>query len=239
MRRDGRMFDEMRPVKISKNYLKFAKGSTLIEIGNTKVICSATIEEKVPFFLKDTGEGWITAEYGMLPQSTTERIVRERIKVSGRTYEIQRLIGRSLRAVVNLKNLGERTIWLDCDVLQADGGTRTAAITGSFIALIDALNNFKKVRKVREPLIYNFVGAVSVGIVEGKPLLDLSYEEDSKASVDMNVVMTGGGRFVEIQGSGEETSFSKEDLNNLLALAKKGIKELIKLQKEMLGEQAV
>ena len=236
MRQDGRMPDKMRPVKIARGYLRYAEGSSLIEVGNTKVVCSATVEEKVPPFLKDSREGWVTAEYGMLPRSSQQRIFRERARISGRTYEIQRLIGRSLRAVTNLKALGERTIWLDCDVIQADGGTRTAAITGAFIALVEAADYLKREGKIKRWPIEDFVAAVSVGIVEGRLLLDLSYAEDSRASVDMNIVMTGEGKFVEIQGTGEGTSFSKEEMNKLLALGKNGVKELLKLQGESLGE---
>ena len=236
MRQDGRIPDKMRPVKISRGYLRYAEGSSLIEVGNTKVACSATVQEKVPSFLKNTGEGWVTAEYGMLPRSSKERIFRERTRISGRTYEIQRLIGRSLRAVTNLKALRERTVWIDCDVIQADGGTRTAAITGAFIALVEAADYLKREKKIERWPIEDLVAAVSVGMVQGRPLLDLSYEEDSRASVDMNIVMTGEGKFVEVQGSGEGTSFSKEEMNKLLALGKKGIKELLKLQKESLGK---
>jgi ribonuclease PH len=236
MRQDGRMPDKIRAVKISRGYLKYAEGSCLIEMGNTKVICSATVEEKVPSFLRDSGGGWITAEYGMLPRSSKERVFRERARTSGRSYEIQRLIGRSLRAVSNLKALGERTIWLDCDVLQADGGTRTTAITGAFIALVEAVDHLKREKKIERWPIEDFVAAVSAGIVEGRLLLDLAYEEDSRAAVDMNMVMTGKGEFVEIQGTGEEASFSREEMDKLLALGEKGIKELLKLQKESLGK---
>ena len=236
MRQDGRMPDKIRPAKINRGYLRYAEGSCLIEMGNTKVVCSATVEERVPPFLKDSGEGWITAEYGMLPRSSKERVFRERARTSGRSYEIQRLIGRSLRAVANLKALGERTVRIDCDVIQADGGTRTASITGAFIALVEAVDYLKRGKKIEEWPIDDFVAAVSAGIVEGRLLLDLAYEEDSRASVDMNIVMTGKGKFVEVQGAGEEASFSKEEMNKLLALGEKGIKELLELQKESLGK---
>ncbi len=239
MRSDGRAWDEMRPVKITKNYLKYAEGSVLIEVGDTKVICTASEEKKVPSFLSGSGKGWITAEYGMLPRSSKVRIVREssRGKMAGRTQEIQRLIGRSLRAVVNLRGLGERTIWIDCDVIQADGGTRTASITGGFVALSLTLIRLKKEKKIGKiPLIKDFVAATSVGIGKGKPLLDLSYKEDSQAGVDMNVVMTGRGHFIEVQGTAEEKPFTRGEMDELLALANKGIKELIAVQKEIIGE---
>ncbi len=236
MRQDGRMSDKVRTAKFKRGYLKYAEGSCLIEMGSTWVACSASIEEQVPNFLKHSGTGWITAEYAMLPRSSKERVMRERNRTSGRSYEIQRLIGRSLRAVTNLKALGERTIRIDCDVIQADGGTRTASINGAFIALTDAVDHLRRRKKIEEWPIEDFVAAVSAGIVEGKLLLDLVYEEDAKASVDMNIVMTGKGRLVEIQGSGEEASFSKEEMNKLLALGEKGIKELLKLQKESLGK---
>ena len=230
---DGRTANQLRKVIIKRNYLKFALGSCLIEMGNTRVICSASCEEKVPHFLKDTGKGWVTAEYGMLPASCTERIQREssRGKVGGRTHEIQRLIGRSLRAVCDLTKLGERAIWIDCDVVQGDGGTRTASITGSFIALADALSKLRKEGKISKNPLIDYVAAVSVGMVGGTPALDLCYEEDSKADVDMNLVMTGSGRLIEIQGTAEHAPFSKNELNRLLTLGEKGITELIHLQK--------
>jgi ribonuclease PH len=212
--------------------LKFAEGSCLIELGETKVICSASVEESVPAFLKGSGTGWVTAEYGMLPRSCDKRIPRN--KDSGRTYEIQRLVGRSLRAVTEFKSIGERTIWMDCDVIQGDGGTRTASITGSFIALADALNKLKKGGLIREIPIRDFVAATSVGIVEGKLLLDLTYAEDSRAEVDMNVVMTGEGEFIEIQGTAERNPFSKEKSDALLQLAQKGIADLIETQRNLL-----
>lgn len=237
MRPDGRKNDEMRSVKIIRNFIKNAEGSVLIEIGNTRVICTATIEEKVPPFLKDQKRGWITAEYGMLPRSTHTRTVRESSsgRISGRTHEIQRLIGRSLRSVVDLEVLGERTIWIDCDVIQADGGTRTASITGSVIALHDALKYAIKNKLIEKNPLKNFLAAISVGIVNKEPLLDLTYVEDSSAEVDMNVVMTGDGRIVEIQGTAETEPFSKNMLNNLLDLSEKGIRDLIKIQKEIVG----
>ncbi len=238
MRKDGRKNDEMRPVRITRNYLKTAEGSVLIEVGDTKVICTASIEERVPPFLKDTGRGWITAEYGMLPRSTSTRSMRESTtgRVGGRTQEIQRLIGRSLRSVVDLDLIGERTIYIDCDVIQADGGTRTASITGGFVALYDAMRFAVQNGIIERNPVKNMVSAISVGIVGGEPMLDLCYEEDYRAEVDMNVVMTGDGRFIEVQGTAEGEPFTKETLNELLLLAEKGIKELIALQKEVLGE---
>ena len=232
-RTDGRLSQQIRTISIKRNYLKHALGSCLIEVGDTRVICSASLDEKVPQFLKGTGKGWVTAEYGMLPASCTERIQREssRGKVSGRTHEIQRLIGRSLRAVCDLNRLGERAIWIDCDVIQGDGGTRTASITGSFLALADGIKKLMAAGTITENPLTDYVAAVSVGIVNGKPSLDLSYEEDSKAAVDMNVVMTGSGRFVEVQGTAEHAPFSKKELDALLVLAKKGISELVDLQK--------
>jgi len=234
LRPDGRQAQILRPIEIQRNYLDWAKGSVLIQQGKTRVVCVATIENQVPPHLKGTNTGWVTAEYGMLPGATENRIKRERSRISGRTYEIQRMIGRSLRGIMELPLLGERTITLDCDVIQADGGTRTAAITGSFIALWDALNFLKQTREISTLPIRNFLAAVSVGIVKGIPLLDLCYEEDSRASVDMNVVMTDKDEFVEIQATGEEYTFSNEQLNELLNLAKSGIAQLIALQKGIL-----
>ncbi|NOX96836.1 MAG: ribonuclease PH [Nitrospirae bacterium] len=241
MRSDGRLLDQMRPVKITENYLKHAEGSVLIEVGDTKVICTASEEDKIPSFLAGTGQGWITAEYGMLPRSSGTRIAREssRGKVAGRTQEIQRLIGRSLRAVVDLPRLGERTIWIDCDVIQADGGTRTASITGGFLALSLALGRLRKEGKIKDVPLKDFVAATSVGMWKGNPLLDLSYEEDSRAEVDMNVVMTGRGRFVEVQGTAEEKPFSQGEMDKLLFLAKKGIEELIAVQKEIIKRSGI
>ena len=232
IRSDGRAPDQLRPVKIILDYIKYAEGSCLIEFGDTRVICTASVEEKVPPFLKGTGQGWITAEYSMLPRATAQRTVREAAKgrLTGRTQEIQRLIGRSLRSAVELTELGEITIWIDCDVIQADGGTRTAAITGAFVALYRALERIGKLSAVN-----SFIAAVSVGIVDGVPLLDLTYEEDSMAEVDMNVVMNDRGEFAEVQGTGEGRTFSRKELDNLLELAAKGIGELIARQKEALG----
>jgi len=231
VRNDNRGLDRLRKVTVTRNYIKYAEGSCLIELGNTRVVCTATIEESVPSFLKGSGTGWLTAEYGMLPRSCETRIPRD--KNSGRTYEIQRLVGRSLRAVVEMKNLGERTIRLDCDVIQADGGTRTASITGSFIALVDALNKIKKEGLIAKIPIKDFVAATSVGILDKDVLLDLSYAEDSKAEVDMNIVMTGKGEFVEVQGTAEGKTFTKEQMDKLLALAKKGIEELTGIQRNL------
>ncbi|MBU1006365.1 MAG: ribonuclease PH [Candidatus Omnitrophica bacterium] len=226
----------MRKVKIKRNVMKFAEGSCQIEVGNTKVICTASVENKVPPFLRGTGKGWVTAEYGMLPRSCNTRIRREASagKLSGRTQEIQRLIGRSMRSVVDLEKLGERTVWIDCDVIQGDGGTRTASITGSFIALMDALQGLKKKNILKEIPVSDYVAAVSVGIVDGKPCLDLDYEHDSRADVDMNIVMTGSKKLIEIQGTAEKVPFSKKDLDKLISLAEKGIGELIAIQRRIL-----
>ena len=236
---DNRKFDQMRFVKITRNYLKYAEGSVLIEVGNTKVICAATIEERVPPFLKGSGQGWITAEYSLLPRSTQTRNAREsaRGKVSGRTHEIQRLIGRALRSVIDLKALGERTILIDCDIIQADGGTRTASITGAFVALVEAIAGVYN--KDKPFPIKDFIAAISVGILsDNNAVLDLCYEEDSKATVDMNVVMTGSGEFIEIQGTGEERPYTRTELNMMLEKAEKGINELIDYQKGVLGDLA-
>lgn len=236
---DGRKNLELRDVRITRNYLKHAEGSVLVEFGDTKVICAATVEDKVPPFLKGSGEGWITAEYSLLPRSTHTRNVREAAKgkLTGRTHEIQRLIGRALRSVADLKAIGERTVWIDCDVIQADGGTRTASITGAFIAVFDALNRLYTDTAKPFP-IRDFLAAVSVGIVGEAVLLDLCYEEDSNAIVDMNLVMTGSGQMVEVQGTGEKRPFTKEQLSQLLAAGEKGINELIDYQKDLLGEMA-
>jgi len=238
MRVGGRANSELRNVTITRNYIKYAEGSVLIEIGDTKVICTASIEEKVPPFLKETGRGWITSEYSMLPRSSQTRIVREsaRGRIGGRTHEIQRLIGRSIRAVVDLSRLGERTIWIDCDVIQADGGTRTASITGGFVAVVDALSALKKQGKIKELLIKDYIAAISAGIVDGEMLLDLNYVEDSRAEVDMNFVMTSGGKFVELQGTAESNPFSAEQLELLTSLSRNGINALIEKQKEALGD---
>ncbi|MDD4894319.1 MAG: ribonuclease PH [Candidatus Omnitrophica bacterium] len=234
IRLDGRGLDKIRRVGITRNYIKYPEGSCLIELGNTRVICNASIEESVPPFLKGTGTGWVTAEYGMLPRSCHTRM--QRGKDSGRTYEIQRLVGRSLRAICDMRPIGERTIWIDCDVIQADGGTRTASITGSFIALVDALNKLKKNGVMNKIPIRDFVAATSVGILNGEMLLDLAYDEDSKAEVDMNIVMTGAGEFIEIQGTAERKTFNKEQSDKLLALAQSGITELIGIQKNLLKD---
>lgn len=236
MRQSGRKNDQLRHTKITRNYIKHAEGSVLIEVGDTKVICTASIEEKVPPFLKGSGEGWITAEYNMLPRSTGTRKPRDisRLKVDGRTMEIQRLIGRALRSVIDLKSLGERTIWIDCDVIQADGGTRTTSISGAFIALVDAINKLHKQKPFEVYPVRKFLCATSVGIVDNQKLLDLCYEEDSKAKVDMNVVATDEGEIVEVQGTGEEAPFSRSELNELLDLAEKGIKQMVQIQKEAL-----
>jgi ribonuclease PH len=236
MRRDGRTVDQLRPVSISTGINKYAEGSVLIQWGDTQVICTATVEEKIPPFMKGTGQGWVTAEYSMLPRATGVRNIREaaRGKIGGRTYEIQRLIGRALRSVVDLKSLGERTIWLDCDVLQADGGTRTASLTGAFVAMVLAMENLVMQERLELVPVTNFLAAVSVGIVDGQPLLDLQYEEDFSAQVDMNIVMTGQGEYVEIQGTAEEKPFNPEELTELLALAKEGILTLVDKQAEAL-----
>ncbi len=234
IRQDARGADKIRKVQITRNYIKYAEGSCLIELGNTRVICTASVEESVPPFLKGTGTGWVTAEYGMLPRSCQTRI--QRGKDSGRTYEIQRLVGRSLRAVTEMKSLGERTIWIDCDVIQADGGTRTASITGSFIALCDSLNKLKKDGLLNKIPIKDFIAATSVGILGGNALLDLTYYEDSQADVDMNIVMTGKGEFIEIQGTAERKTFNKDQMDTLLALAKKGIDDLIGIQRNLLKD---
>jgi ribonuclease PH len=239
MRQGGRRDDEMRPVTITRGFLKYAEGSALIEFGHTKVLCAASVEERVPQFLRDSGQGWITAEYGLLPRSTTTRTPREAVagRVSGRTAEIQRLVGRSLRGIADLRRLGERTIVIDCDVMQADGGTRAAAVTGAFVALADSVYLLKEQGKIKEDPLLDYVAAISVGTVEGGVLLDLSYAEDSIAEVDMNVVMTGAGRFVEVQGTGEESPFSKEQLDAMLALATRGIRDLIHLQRQLVVER--
>ena len=236
MRIGGRTEKEIRKLSIKRNVMKFAEGSCLIEMGNTKVICTASVEEKVPPFLRGMSSGWVTAEYGMLPRSCQTRIPREssRGKQSGRTQEIQRLIGRSLRSVGELDKLGERTVWIDCDVIQGDGGTRTASITGSFIALIDSLLTLKKRGILKDIPVKDYVAAISVGIVEGRLCLDLNYEEDSKAEVDMNIIMTGRGNLVEIQGTAEKRPFSKKDLDHMMLVAKSGIEEIVSIQRKIL-----
>ena len=237
MRTDGRKPKQLRLLNIAPNFIKTADGSVLIEMGETKVICTAKLEERVPPFLRNSGKGWITAEYGMLPGSSLARIGREssRGKVGGRTHEIQRLIGRSLRAITDLGNLGERTVWIDCDVIQADGGTRTASITGAYVSLVQAIRSWQKRGTITEDPIKDSVAAVSIGIVQGKILLDLCYEEDSKADVDMNFVMTGSGKFVEIQGTAESAPFTKKQMDNMSEIAQQGIKELLKAQKQVLA----
>ena len=237
IRNDGRGNEGLRKVNITRNYMKFAEGSCLIELGGTKVICTATVDENVPQFLKGKGTGWITAEYGMLPRSCKTRVQREgtRGSLSGRTQEIQRLIGRSLRAVINLSALGERTVWIDCDVIQADGGTRTVSITGSFIALADALMDLKKKGIIDKLPIQDYVAATSVGLIKGECVLDLTFDEDASADVDMNIVMTGKGKFIEIQGTAEGEPFEESQMEELIALAKKGVTQLIEIQKKVLG----
>jgi len=231
-RKNGRRLDQLRPIKITKNYIKHAPGSCLVEFGDTKVICTAIIENMVPIFLKGQGLGWLTAEYGMLPCSCEGRVARN--KVSGRTFEIQRLIGRSLRSVIDFSAIGERTIKIDCDVIQADGGTRTASITGSYVALVCLLKQFKKEFKLATLPLKDKVAAVSVGMNKRQVLLDLDFEEDSKADMDMNVVMRGCGDFIEVQGTAEGTPFSRENMNMALDLAKKGIEELFDIQEKVL-----
>lgn len=236
-RPDGRAFNQLRRVTLRRGVMRFAEASCLVEWGHTKVICTATVDEKVPPFLRHSGTGWVTAEYGMLPRSSAQRIEREamRGRVGGRTHEIQRLIGRSLRTVVDLTRLGERTVILDCDVLQADGGTRCASITGGFVALVEALRDLRKRRVLLALPVKDFVAATSVGIVGGRPLLDLNYAEDASADVDMNVVMTGRGGFIELQGTAERTPLRQPDLIRLLRLARTGIEQLLSLQRTTLG----
>lgn len=238
MRKDGRQPNQIRPVSMTRDYLRHPKGSVLIEMGDTRVICAACVEEGVPPFLKNTGRGWLTAEYAMIPSSTHERSAREssKGKVGGRTHEIQRLIGRALRAVTDLTAFGERTIHIDCDVIQADGGTRTAAITGAFVALIDAFRKMRAEGLVDRIPVRDFVSAVSVGVVDGEMLLDLQYDEDRRAEVDMNVVMTRGGLFIEVQGTAEGAPFTRERLDGLTDLAASGIALLTQKQIEILGE---
>jgi ribonuclease PH len=236
-RLDGRLPDAVRPTRITPNFTVHAEGSVLIEVGRTRVICTASIEDRVPPFMRGAGKGWITAEYGMLPRATSTRTQREATagKVGGRTQEIQRLIGRSLRSIATLTELGERTIWLDCDVIQADGGTRTAAITGSFVALVLALDRLRQQAVLSKIPVTGYVAATSVGVVNGTPLLDLAYEEDSRAEVDMNVVKTSDGRFIELQGTAETKPFSRGDLDALLGLADAGIAQLIEQQRAVVG----
>jgi ribonuclease PH len=236
MRTDGRKAKELRPLTITSSYIKTADGSVLIEVGDTRVICTAKLEERVPPFLRNSGKGWITAEYGMLPGSSQVRIGRESVRgqVGGRTHEIQRLIGRSLRAIADLKNLGERTVWIDCDVIQADGGTRTASITGAYVALAEAVRCWLARGIIHADPITDSVAALSVGIVDGKVLIDLSYEEDRKAAVDMNFVMTGSGKFIEVQGTAESAPFTYKQMERMAEMARNGIRELLKAQKKVL-----
>src|ERR1700741_1849744 len=238
MRSDGRLEEQLRPTRITPNYLVHAEGSVLVECGKTKVICTASIEDRVPPFRRNSGKGWVTAEYGMLPRATTTRMQRESSagRVGGRTQEIQRLIGRSLRAVTRLEELGERTITLDCDVIQADGGTRTASITGAFVALVLAVQKMREQDVIRTMPVSDFVAATSVGIVEGEPMLDLAYTEDSRAGVDRNIVKPGGGLYIELQGTAEALPFGREALNRLLDLADTGVRQLIALQRGLVGQ---
>ena len=233
----GRRRGQIRPVKVTRNFTKHAEGSVLIEMGDTKVICTASIEEKVPPFLKGRGTGWVTAEYAMLPRATHDRSPRESVKgkQGGRTLEIQRLVGRALRAVIDTVRLGERTIWIDCDVIQADGGTRTASITGAFIALADAVAVLKKKELVKSNPLTDYLAAISIGKVAGQVMVDLAYEEDSHAEVDLNLVMTGAGQYVEVQGTAEKTPFNKKDMDEFLDLGWGAIRELVELQKSLIG----
>ncbi|MCI1278369.1 MAG: ribonuclease PH [Nitrospira sp.] len=234
---DGRRRDQIRPVKVTRGFTKHAEGSVLIEMGDTKVICTASIEEKVPPFLKGKGTGWVTAEYAMLPRATHDRSPRESVKgkQGGRTLEIQRLVGRALRAVIDTGRLGERTIWIDCDVIQADGGTRTASITGSFIALADAVAVLRKKDLIKVNPLTDYLAAISIGKVGGQVMVDLAYEEDSHAEVDLNLVMTGAGQYVEVQGTAEKTPFNKKDMDEFLDLGWGAIRELVELQKSLIG----
>jgi ribonuclease PH len=236
-RSNGRSFNQIREIKVTKNYIIHPHGSVLFQMGGTRVLCSASIDNKVPSFLRDKGQGWVTAEYSMLPSSTNTRTSREasKGKLSGRTQEIQRLIGRSLRSIVDLDKLGERTVWIDCDVIQADGGTRCASITGAFIALILAMKKLKKNGVIDKIPVRDYVAAISVGIVSGKNLLDLDYSEDSEADVDLNIIKTGSGGFVEIQGTAEREPFTDKQMKEMLALGNKGINQLIAIQKKMIG----
>ena len=237
MRSDGRKPNQLRPLVITPSYIKTADGSVLIEMGDTRVICTAKLEERVPPFLRSSGKGWITAEYGMLPGSSQQRIGREssRGKVGGRTHEIQRLIGRSLRSIADLKSFGERSVWIDCDVIQADGGTRTASITGAYVALTEAVRVWRERGILSADPLKDAVAAVSIGIVDGKILLDLCYEEDSKADVDMNFVMTGSGKFIEVQGTAESAPFTKKQMERMAEIAHQGIKELLQAQKKVIA----
>ena len=241
MRPDGRQPNQMRPVTITRDFLRHAEGSVLIEVGETKVVCAASVEDRVPPFLRDTGQGWVTAEYGMLPRATKTRTTRDATsgRPNGRTFEIQRLVGRSLRGVTDLTVLGPRTIWIDCDVIQADGGTRTTAITGAYIALADALQYLRKNGLISSLPLKDFLAATSVGVVDGQVVLDLCYAEDSVAEVDMNVVMTGAGKYVEIQGTAEDAPFDRSQLDAMIAVASTGIQDLVALQRRLLAERLV
>jgi ribonuclease PH len=236
-RSDGRASAELRPTRLTPGFLLHAEGSVLIEVGRTRVVCSASVEDRVPPFLRNSGKGWVTAEYGMLPRATSTRTQREATagKVGGRTQEIQRLIGRSLRSVTRLPELGERTIWVDCDVIQADGGTRTASITGGFVAMVLAMQRMRENGQIKTIPVHDYVAATSVGVVGGMPMLDLAYEEDSRADVDMNIVKTGDGRFIEVQGTAEGPPFERQALDDLMALGDKGIRELVELQRTIIG----
>ncbi len=241
MRADRRRPDELRPVRITRHFTKYAEGSVLIEVGDTKVICTASIEDSVPPFRRDSGEGWLTAEYAMLPRATGTRSPREaaRGRIGGRTYEIQRMIGRSLRAVVDFRLLGERTVWMDCDVIQADGGTRTASVTGSFIAVYDALELLRVRGVIPAVPLRDFVAATSVGVVAGESLLDLTYEEDSSCQVDMNIVMTGSRELIEVQGTAEDHPFTRSEMQQLLDLGSHGVQQLIALERNLIGEDSL
>ena len=237
-RSDGRAPAELRPTRLTPGFLMHAEGSVLIEVGRTRVVCAASIEDRVPPFLRNTGKGWVTAEYGMLPRATTTRTQRESTagKVGGRTQEIQRLIGRSLRSVTRLAELGERTVWVDCDVIQADGGTRTASITGGFVAMVLALRRLREAGALKSIPVQDYVAATSVGVVGGAPLLDLAYDEDSRAEVDMNIVKTGDGRFIEVQGTAEGPPFDRRALDSLMELGDAGVRELVALQRTIVGD---
>ena len=237
-RKSGRRFDELRPIKLIKNYLNTAAGSVMVEFGNTKVLCAASIDEKTAPFLRNTGRGWVTAEYSMLPMSTQTRTARESVrgKIQGRTQEIQRMIGRSLRAVTDLSAFGEKTIYLDCDVIQADGGTRTASVTGAFVALVGLFDQLKRDGVVQNIPVRDYLSAVSVGIIDQQVMLDLEYEEDSRADVDMNFVMTGSGHFIEVQGTAEKIPFSREQMAQMTDMAGRGIRQIIERQKELVGD---
>lgn len=241
MRPDGRQPNQMRPVTITRDFLRHAEGSVLIEVGETKVVCAASVEDRVPPFLRDTGQGWVTAEYGMLPRATKTRTTRDATsgRPNGRTFEIQRLVGRSLRGVTDLTVLGPRTIWIDCDVIQADGGTRTTAITGAYIALADALQYLRKNGLIPSLPLKDFLAATSVGMVDGQVVLDLCYAEDSVAEVDMNVVMTGAGKYVEVQGTAEDAPFDRSQLDAMISAASTGIQDLVALQRRLLAERLV